>query len=76
MAAALARGTSLIEIAAKEPEFAELCDFLTLMGAIVKARPAAVKGQYLKSVTVASTMGPGEKVNPALIQFLSFLRTE
>ena len=41
----------------------------TLLEAIVKAKPAAAKGQYLRSVTVASTMGPGVKVNPALIQF-------
>ena len=41
----------------------------TLMEAIVKAKHAAAKGQYLRSVTVASTMGPGVKVNPALIQF-------
>lgn len=41
----------------------------TLMEAVVKAKPAAAKGQYLRSVTVASTMGPGVKVNPALIQF-------
>ena len=34
------------------------------MGAIVKARPSTVKGQFLKSVTLASTMGPGVKVNP------------
>ena len=44
-------------------------NFDALMEAIVKAKPAAAKGQYLKSVTVASTMGPGVKVNPALIQF-------
>jgi large subunit ribosomal protein L1 len=44
-------------------------NFNALLEAIVKARPAAAKGQYLKSVTVASTMGPGVKVNPALIQF-------
>ena len=37
----------------------------TLMGAIVKAKPAAAKGQYLKSVVVASTMGVGIKVNTA-----------
>ena len=35
-----------------------------LMDAIVKARPSTVKGAYLKSVTLASTMGPGVKVNP------------
>ena len=35
----------------------------TVMDAIVKAKPAAAKGQYIKSVTVASTMGPGVKLN-------------
>ncbi|MGN0166032.1 MAG: 50S ribosomal protein L1 [Lachnospiraceae bacterium] len=40
-------------------------NFQALMGAIIKAKPAAAKGQYLRSVTVASTMGPGIKVNPA-----------
>ncbi len=44
-------------------------NFNALLEAIVKAKPAAAKGQYLKSVTVAATMGPGVKVNPALIQF-------
>ena len=39
-------------------------NFEALIGAIVKARPAAVKGQYLKSVVLSSTMGPGVKVNP------------
>lgn len=38
-------------------------NFYTLMDAIVKAKPAAAKGQYLKSVTVTSTMGPGIKIN-------------
>ena len=33
-----------------------------LMGAIVKAKPAAVKGQYLKSISMATTMGPGVKI--------------
>ena len=42
-------------------------NFNRLMEAINKARPAAAKGQYLRSVTVASTMGPGVKVNPAKI---------
>ncbi len=39
-------------------------NFQTLMGAIVKAKPAAAKGQYLKSISVSTTMGPGIKVNP------------
>lgn len=38
-------------------------NFNTLMGAIIKARPAAAKGQYVKSCVVASTMGPGVKIN-------------
>ena len=38
-------------------------NFNALMGAVVKAKPAAAKGQYLKSVSVASTMGPGIKLN-------------
>ena len=38
-------------------------NFNTLMAAIIKARPAAAKGQYIKSCTIASTMGPGIKVN-------------
>lgn len=42
-------------------------NFHTLMDAIVKAKPAAAKGQYIKSVTVASTMGPGVKINPVKV---------
>ncbi|MCR5004974.1 MAG: 50S ribosomal protein L1 [Clostridiales bacterium] len=38
-------------------------NFRTLIGAIIKAKPAAAKGQYLRSITMASTMGPGVKVN-------------
>ena len=38
-------------------------NFNTLMDAINKAKPASVKGQYLRSVTLASTMGPGVKLN-------------
>ena len=38
-------------------------NFNALMGAIVKAKPAAAKGQYLRSVTVASTMGPGIRIS-------------
>ena len=37
-----------------------------LMDAIVRVRPAAVKGQYLKSISISSTMGPGVKINPIL----------
>ena len=40
-------------------------NFQTLMSAIIKAKPATSKGQYLKSVVISSTMGPGIKINPA-----------
>jgi large subunit ribosomal protein L1 len=40
-------------------------NFKTLMDAVIKAKPAAAKGQYLKSVTITSTMGPGIKINTA-----------
>jgi large subunit ribosomal protein L1 len=42
-------------------------NFRALMEALVKAKPATAKGQYLRSVTVATTMGPGVKINPATI---------
>ena len=43
-------------------------NFAALMEALVKARPSAVKGAYLRSVTLSSTMGPGVKVNPLKVQ--------
>ena len=42
-------------------------NFNALMGAVIKAKPSAAKGQYLKSVVVGSTMGPGIKINSAKI---------
>lgn len=42
-------------------------NFRALMEAVVKAKPAAAKGQYIKSVVVSSTMGPGVKVNPTKV---------
>lgn len=41
-------------------------NFQTLIDAVVKAKPAAAKGQYLKSVVLTSTMGPGVKVNTSV----------
>ena len=38
-------------------------NFSTLMGAITKARPSTLKGQFMKSIVIAPTMGPGVKVN-------------
>ena len=60
--------TNIIHVPVGKASFTEeqLADnFQTLIDAIIKARPAAVKGQFLKSVTLTSTMGPGVKVNPA-----------
>ena len=61
IAAMIARG----ELREKEDKLmlAEKPD--TLVKAVVKAKPAAAKGQYIKSCTVVSTMGPGVKVNTA-----------
>ena len=42
-------------------------NFFALIAAIIKAKPAAAKGQYLKSVSVTSTMGPGVKINPVRV---------
>ncbi|MBZ4668930.1 MAG: large subunit ribosomal protein [Epulopiscium sp.] len=44
-----------------------LDNFQTLMSAVIKAKPAAAKGQYLKSIAVSSTMSPGIKINPLKI---------
>jgi large subunit ribosomal protein L1 len=43
-------------------------NFHTLMGAIIKAKPAAAKGQYLRTVTISATMGPGIKLNPMRVE--------
>ena len=40
-------------------------NFQTLIDTIIKAKPAAAKGQYIRSATLTSTMGPGVKLNPA-----------
>ena len=60
--------TNIIHVPIGKASFTEeqLADnFQTLIDAVNKARPAAVKGQFLKSVTLTPTMGPGVKVNPA-----------
>lgn len=60
--------TNIIHVPIGKASFTEeqLADnFQTLMDAIIKARPAAVKGQFLKSITLTPTMGPGVKINAA-----------
>ena len=51
-------------------------NFNTLLGAIVRAKPAAAKGQYIRSCVVASTMGPGVKVSPVRLMELGSASTE
>lgn len=60
--------TNIIHVPVGKASFTEeqLADnFQTLMGAINKAKPSAAKGQYLRSVTLTATMGPGVKLNTA-----------
>jgi large subunit ribosomal protein L1 len=62
--------TNIIHTAIGKVSFGQekLADnFNALVEAVVKAKPSVAKGQYLRSVTVASTMGPGVKVNPLKI---------
>lgn len=60
--------TNIIHCPIGKASFGEqklLENFDTLMGAIIKAKPAAAKGQYIKSCAVTSTMGPSVRINPA-----------
>ncbi|MBU3188615.1 50S ribosomal protein L1 [Clostridium bowmanii] len=62
--------TSIIHVPLGKASFGSkklIENFHALMEAVVKAKPAAAKGQYLKSVSVSSTMGPGIKVNQAKV---------
>ena len=59
--------TNIIHVPIGKASFTEeqLADnFQTLMEAVLKAKPSTLKGQFLKSVTIAPTMGPGVKINP------------
>ena len=60
--------TNIIHVPVGKASFSEdklQENYDALMEAIVKAKPSALKGQYLKSVTLTSTMGPGVKLNTA-----------
>ncbi len=62
--------TAIIHVPIGKASFGEgkLSDnFHVLMEAVVKAKPAAAKGQYIKSVAISSTMGPGIKINPGKV---------
>ena len=59
--------TNIIHVPIGKASFteAQLADnFQALMDAINKAKPATLKGQYLRSITLTATMGPGVKLNP------------
>ncbi|MCI6731401.1 MAG: 50S ribosomal protein L1 [Lachnospiraceae bacterium] len=59
--------TNIIHVPIGKASFSEeklAENFQALIGAILKAKPAAVKGQFLRSVTMSTTMGPGIKLNP------------
>ena len=63
--------TNIIHVPIGKASFTEeqLADnFQTLIDAIIKVRPAALKGQYLKSVIITPTMGPGIRLNPVKLQ--------
>ena len=62
--------TSIVHVPIGKKSFGEekLKDnFRAIMEALVKAKPAAAKGQYLKSVSISATMGPGVKINPTKV---------
>ena len=60
--------TNIVHVPVGKASFSEEAlqeNFNALMDAIVKAKPSALKGQYLRSITLTSTMGPGVKVSVA-----------
>ena len=60
--------SNIIHVPVGKPSFSEEAlaeNYKALMDAIMKAKPSALKGQYLKSITLATTMGPGVKVSTA-----------
>lgn len=63
--------TGIIHVPVGKATFSEedlVKNLAALLEALVRARPAAVKGQYIRSLTVASTMGPGIRIDPAAAQ--------
>jgi large subunit ribosomal protein L1 len=63
--------TAIIHAAIGKVSFSEQAlaeNFETLVNAVVRSKPASAKGQYLKSISISSTMGPGLKIDPAKAQ--------
>jgi len=62
--------TSIIHVPIGKKSFGDeklKVNFKSLMEAVIKAKPAAAKGQYLRSISVSSTMGPGVRINPTKV---------
>jgi len=62
--------TSIIHVPIGKKSFGDeklKVNFKSLMEAVIKAKPAAAKGTYLKSISVSSTMGPGVRINPTKV---------
>lgn len=62
--------TSIIHVPIGKKSFGDeklKVNFKSLMEAVIKAKPAAAKGQYLRSISISSTMGPGVRINPTKV---------
>ena len=69
---------AIIHVPVGKASFTEeqlLANFTALMDAIMRSKPASAKGQYLRSITISSTMGPGVKVDPAKAEALTAVAT-
>jgi len=68
----------IIHVGIGKSSFSEdqlLENFTALMDALMRAKPASAKGQYLRSITLSTTMGPGVKVDPAKAEGLTKVAT-
>lgn len=69
---------AIIHVPVGKASFTEeqlLANFIALMDAIMRSKPASAKGQYIRSITISSTMGPGVKVDPAKAEALTAVAT-
>ena len=69
---------AIIHVPVGKASFTEeqlLANFIALMDAIMRSKPASAKGQYIQSITISSTMGPGVKVDPAKAEALTAVAT-
>ncbi|HET6948163.1 MAG TPA: 50S ribosomal protein L1 [bacterium] len=69
---------AIIHVPVGKASFTEeqlLANFIALMDGIMRSKPASAKGQYIRSITISSTMGPGVKVDPAKAEALTAVAT-